>query len=330
MNQPSDEGNVEGGDSVERLDRVEARLIEQEHRLWAALRNFLARKQWPAGDPKRRACWLALIWVWFGPMTLAVGGGGATLCVLIWQNWLIKEQNTHYRDQLGKMDDQIKAAERANREAERTQLIGVLWDVKEVGLITKKTVPVASARTRKEALVRFVQIERERNRENGDAESRVDLSGAQLSDIVAPGLALGNIWWISFEGADLRAADLSYARLEGADLASAQLEGANLKCAILNGAVLQFASLEGASLDSADLGGAFLGGAKLKGADLRWADLRGADLYGADLEGALVDEEHPTWLDQNEWTTVRIEPDGVLEKWEIRRREPAVPAEGGP
>ncbi len=331
MNPPNDVGQLASG-----LVRVEARLIRQEHRPRAALRNFMARKQWPAGDPRRRACWQALIWAWFGPTTVALGAA-ATLVALIWQNRLMAHQ-------LNTMDTQFMLAEKANREAERTQLIGVLWDVK-VDITTKEKVPVASPRTRKEALLRFVELERERFEEKEDPHDwstyPIDLSGAQLSDIFAPGLILGNMSQISLKGADLRGADLRGAHLEGAILFEAHLEGADLSEAHFEGAILFEAHLEGADLSKAhfeganlrfaQLEGAYLGYTHLEGARLWPFGLKGARLHRPYLEGAIVGDQHPSWLDEEDWTTVPIESDRpAVQKWEIRRRVATPPVEGGP
>jgi hypothetical protein len=85
----------------------------------------------------------------------------------------------------------------------------------------------------------------------------------------------------SYEGANLRGANL-----QGANLRGAYLQGANLRGAYLEGADLGGANLRGAYLQGADLRGAYLEGANLEGANLRGASLIGANLEGANLEGA--------------------------------------------
>ena len=95
----------------------------------------------------------------------------------------------------------------------------------------------------------------------------------------------------TYDGADLRYANLYGANLRGADLYDAILRGANLRGADLygadlRGADLRYANLYGANLIDANLRGANLIDANLRGADLTDANLRGADLRGADLSGA--------------------------------------------
>ncbi|MDX1691338.1 MAG: pentapeptide repeat-containing protein [Acidimicrobiia bacterium] len=100
---------------------------------------------------------------------------------------------------------------------------------------------------------------------------------------------------VSYEGLDLRSAelkdvDLAGAEFEDADLAGADLEGANLagadfEGANLSGADLKDAVLSGASFEDAELGRALLDHADLRGADLR--EVRG--LSAARLAEACFD-----------------------------------------
>ena len=332
----------------EGVKAIEIKLLEQEHRLFAAIRNFFHRKKWEKDDPRRRATLVALFWVWFAPTTIAIGGGGLTLGVLIWQgfefkkqNDLFRDQNEYFRSQLEKMDSQQTAMHDENRRAERTRLIGVLWDTKQIGVLRKEVVPVANARTRTESLKRFLEIERELGVKTVLAGAQLsdlaliadafdlrgvilfgaDLHGASLFDADLRGADLrgANLRGAQLAHADLRRADLRGADLRGASLICADLRGANLRGANLRGAFFFFADLSDAELISADLRSANLGMAGLRRTNLRRADLIDVELYGADLSGAnlsraRVSIERPFWLPE-EWKTIATDkPEG----WRIQ------------
>lgn len=105
---------------------------------------------------------------------------------------------------------------------------------------------------------------------------------------------------VSFEGADLRNANLSGYNLGGINLKEANLEGASLI-----GTNLSNANLYGANFHKADMENIDLSNSVLKKAQLRWSnlgssnlyqanlekvDLRNANLYKADLRNAIVNE----------------------------------------
>lgn len=294
----------------ERIERMEAKLIEQEHRLWGVLKNFLARKQWEPGDPRRRATWLALLWVWFGPMTVAAGGGCATLLILIWQNYLIKgqnsliqEQNAHFRDQLGKMDDQIKSTQIANRKSERSHLIGVLWDTIPTDNPAGKEPPKANVRTRQEALVRFIELEQERIHESttGTAPKKlIDLSRAILSSVYANELNLQDVTTISFKGADFRRAFLANTKFPVADFSEARLDsavfnGCQFEAAQFRDSLHEETSFLHATIGSADVYNVNFLNCNFFMADMRDAKFRNSSFEGRSLvrtncDGALFDQ----------------------------------------
>lgn len=95
-----------------------------------------------------------------------------------------------------------------------------------------------------------------------------------------------NLKGADLEGANLRAAKLTFADLEGANLRKADLSGADLFEAILDRADLEGANLARAYLRRAGLRRAHLSAASLSEANLYWASLHGADLQRANLQEA--------------------------------------------
>lgn len=112
---------------------------------------------------------------------------------------------------------------------------------------------------------------------NGADLRALDLSGVDLSGS-------------DLKGADLTDADLSGANFSGADLRDTNLGGANLNRANLSGADLRRSDLSWTELNEAGLDSANLNGADLSNAQMRNADLRGAKFRAAKLDGALLNE----------------------------------------
>jgi hypothetical protein len=107
---------------------LEARFIEQEHRIVRVVQNYFDRKRWPPDDPRRVAARNAVIWRVLTPGTAAVAAGGlvaiATLVVLVWQTRLIAEQNEFFRDQNQKLQVQIDRKRSTNYTVARA---AVMW-----------------------------------------------------------------------------------------------------------------------------------------------------------------------------------------------------------
>lgn len=109
---------------------------------------------------------------------------------------------------------------------------------------------------------------------------KIDLSGANLTKVYAPGVNLPR--------ANLAGADLSKATLRGAYLHHAILDDANLSTATLEEADLKKASFKRANLTRCHFGSANFSDADLTGADLSEAILISTNLTNANLRDAKV------------------------------------------
>jgi uncharacterized protein YjbI with pentapeptide repeats len=174
-------------DSSESLDPIlEAKLIEQEHRIFSVLWNFFVkRSSWEKGDPRRSAAVKAFLWQFISPGSVVAITGGLiaafSLIVLIWQtqltekqtnaldqqtelfnkqNELVKEQNSELRNQIESQNQQYLT----NR---RTELLQFLYDGEKnttkfeclEGVFISKNNPKFNERIRAEAFNEIYQIE---------------------------------------------------------------------------------------------------------------------------------------------------------------------------
>jgi len=192
--------------------------------------------KWTGFQGKTLWDWLQLLGVLAIPLVVV----GATIAFGIQQANLANQQ--HEADQQLALDQQRQAT-----------LVAYLDNMKDLllnrGLIISRSGDEVRVIAHTETLSAMRQLDGKRN----------DLLIQFLQDAHLIGFQSGNI--VSFELADLRSTDLSFAFLYGVDLSEALLIGANLNFADLNGANLSYAFLEDATLRGATLSGANLSGA---------------------------------------------------------------------
>lgn len=126
---------------------IEARLLEQDHRIFAVAWSFLTRQQWPKGDARRSAALKAIIWNVFSPGTAVVGGtvivGILTFLAMQSQNVLIAEQLFQGRQNY--------------LEQRQVELFKALYDAKDQMDDEGNRVPMNNVRIRQEAFLEYVK-----------------------------------------------------------------------------------------------------------------------------------------------------------------------------
>lgn len=278
---------------------LEALVLEQEHRPYTALRRFLGRNGYCAGDPRRRAVTIAFVWRFVAPITLAGGAaiGGTVLAVLTYLAFL--EQNRLITIQLKSSESQLNELRlRAERERmtrlvrRKSELIEILWATTDGGTTTDaltrgQDYPQSSVYSDASQL-------KEKRLRNDVPQASSRLRSAAVSELIAH---LGELNEpLVLRGAQLASTDtLCAADLSGADLSSANLRKAKLAAAPsdLWGGAWVFADLSRANLVDCDLRGATMVGVDLRSADLRGALLDDAYLIGANCEGAVFSGDGP-------------------------------------
>jgi uncharacterized protein YjbI with pentapeptide repeats len=268
----ADAENPPGGITPE----IEARFLEQDHRPVRIWHNWWLSRDYPAGDPRKEAAVKAVFWWIFSPATVAVAGAGftavASLGVLVWQTTLLREQNAFFKEQNQAIHTQIEFQSSQDMRQRRTMIFAALYErdegVNEVGA-------KANSRTRTEALLEFVPMERKL--QSTQKEGKVSLEGAFLDQVQVVSADFSNVSFaisrlrntsfqaVNFSGCDFRAATFENTNFPYCDLRQADFEGCNL-----NGARLGVTDLRDANLSSADLKGILLLGSDLRGARLHF------------------------------------------------------------
>jgi uncharacterized protein YjbI with pentapeptide repeats len=218
-----------------RFQEMEAKLLEQEHRPWTAIRNFvLVAPQLPKGDARRKSIFLSLIWtLFFSPGGVAVTGGllaAASLGLLFWQNNLMREGNKLILEQ-------IQAEERTNLQSQRLSAVKDLYGD-------------TSAAIRSEAFLSLTTITKRLYELN---PNNTHLINRELPE------------------ANLRGTRLNYKETESFSFPKGQFQGARIETGVFKMCLFDEADFSGATIDAAFAGGGFsnlaLGKVRAKGAE---------------------------------------------------------------
>ena len=206
-----------------------------------------------------------------------------TLVVLVWQTRLIAEQNEFFRDQNQKLQVQIDQQGDQDASRRRTEIFNVLYETQpgSQGVLE----PKANPRTRGEAVLEFVQLERARLKKLQKSQAPIYQTELSLTQARLDGLNLdrADLQDLVLVGAFLQNTSFSGSNLEGADLRAAQLvstsfRGANLQRANFEGSAILEASFAGSDLREANLSAVSLRGCEFLGADLREARITSKEL----------------------------------------------------
>ncbi|HXK39830.1 MAG TPA: pentapeptide repeat-containing protein, partial [Candidatus Paceibacterota bacterium] len=150
--------------------------------------------------------------------------------LLVWQNFLIRDQNKYLREQTSEIRRQIALDDEQSDWVRRKDLLQVIYDGRELGL---------STRTRVEALKALVRLDNKLLDQGLLPGERVNLKAVDFS-CELPGLPdcadLSSSWLVrvdfsgsDFRGVNLSSADLRHSSFVGADLSNADLVRAKLE-----------------------------------------------------------------------------------------------------
>lgn len=231
--------NTSNSENVE----LEAKLIEQEHRLFRVLLNVLFEtKSLPSSDPRKIAARKALIWqlVPTGGQSTALIG---TIIAVTTVMYTARQANTMI-EQNALIQKQLYQQEQQRFADRRIQLITYLYDTEETANTSAKIIPKYNSRIRSEALVEFLILEKTKAENNTKAlmshkkspnkvatlNYGVDLEGALLAGVRVKGADFRDTWLANadFSNSDVTFSNFSGASLDHADFTGANLEGSNL------------------------------------------------------------------------------------------------------
>jgi hypothetical protein len=243
--------------------QLEARLIEQEHRLFPVVANLVRAKSYDNKDPRRIASIKALLHkiLFGGTAALAFGGviAWATLYYTSIQTDALLHQNELMTRELELNRKNIEEQRWIENLGRRTELLKVLYAPNVPG----QSITVSSSRLKSEALVEYVELQDLIARKS---KERFFTSGSVPRDAAMYKFGINltsvNMQGISISQIDFSRSVLHRANFQKAKLFSSSFVGVPLDWADFSNADLRFVDFSGASLLGANLTNAFLGGLK--------------------------------------------------------------------
>ena len=321
-------------DIENKIVKVEAELLEQEHRPFQLIWNFLDRKnRWKSKDDIRhKAVIKAIFWRFiFSPTTMAVISTGIvgflTLFFMFRQTTLLEKQNLLFEIQNKRIEQQTHLIEADRRSAQIFIMGEVLADInKELedynninrtlsNTLVGRIISLSRAMKAYRYLDDDSLIKTPLSPERGQLlisllESRIDsgflqrriMNGCDFrqSELIGADLYKANLQNTFMQGANFESANLNFSNLSGA-----QLQYSNFEYAELSGAKFNYTKLNGANLKNASLGGSKLYHTQLMNSNLYNTDftrcvLEAVSLEGANMNGASLYETNLINVDLSE------------------------------
>tara|TARA_R110002111_G_scaffold247140_5_gene310192 strand:- start:2710 stop:3804 length:1095 start_codon:yes stop_codon:yes gene_type:complete len=215
---------------------------------------------------------------------------------------LLQKHNSYLDSQLDLQNQQLSLVRReietqiaTNKQANRKRLLDTLYKeqapddralpelYRSVFKESKPRLPKADLRSRQEAVLEFIKLER-------DSGKIIDLSGAFLNNL---DLSKSRLIKHDLEGA-LQGVDFGAARMAGANFTDTNLQGAIFRGGNLESARFFSSNLTDSDLQATNLEGVIFHESRLSGARLHGAYIKRTIFYGAFLNGAIV--RTPQWL----------------------------------
>ena len=232
-----EDNHTESDQHSTEIEQLRAELIAQDHRLFTTLRRyFIERKTWPKDDLRHAAVKLALIYAFFSPATIAIGGSVvalASLGVLLWQNSILIDQNGLIASQNEFMQEQIKSNNRQWLAERKASLLSILYDTKQCIDDEKKECPISSINARIEAVSSLNSLEKDQCKSKKCTLSldKVNLSGAKLNGI--------NLDEVNFYLSDLSETEFSLVRADNIKITNSKVMDMRFKRSNINNCIIQ-------------------------------------------------------------------------------------------
>ncbi len=304
-----------------RITKLEADLLEQEHRPYHLISNYLNRKKkWSdLNDPRRKSVQRALIWrLFFSPTVLAIGGSSLIALITVFlmknQNNIISKQNELIKEQNRRIQIQANLEEAQRRNNLILLMDNILVQVDNELKENKDSILSRTLISRIQALgqgflpYRFLDYSLKSKSNIDSLGLTKELSperGQLLLSLVNSGISeesMDDIYWYTsfdksyirdsyFAGGYLNSIILTNSDMRNVTITSANLSDGDLTSTDLRGADLTDSDLSGVNFINADLRKATLTGSDLSYADLRGAKLDGTSLYNANLKNTIVEED---------------------------------------
>jgi len=290
------------------LDKLEAKLLEQEHRPFRLVWNFFTRKRkFPKNDPRRKAVTKAIIWRLFvSPTTIAITLSGflgyATLYFMNRQTELLDNQNKLIKEQTTLIDG-------SRRSSQMVLLNGLMKDINYELKINNNSLS-KQLNTRIISLSHLIKPYKIFDYKKGNISPLISPERGQLFHLLMiykkNGLNLSDsLFWDS----DFKYSDLNNQWLENINASFCNLRYSSIDNTIFHGADFTDSDLRdsyikdtgfiGANMSRVDLRNSKVIDSNLSETKLEKADLRGTEFIKMNL--STIKSLDSAWVKSSEW-----------------------------
>jgi hypothetical protein len=240
-------------DKEHRLD-IEARLIEQDHRIFRVMQNFFFRDQWPKNDPtdnRRKAAAIAVIWKVFAPGNAVIAGAGVLSLLLF---LAMQSQNLLIADQLALSKSDYL-------ESRQIAIFNSLYNADSDGN------PTSNSRIREEAFLEYLSRLKDLQQQASASKYspvslKPHLAGALLNDSRLHDVNIDNfdLSESNFKGTRIIGGHWSDITLDGSSVDGLRTEDVRFGNITANAIKISDVVIEGGTIESLKFGGEDISG----------------------------------------------------------------------
>lgn len=276
----------------EKLIEIEAKLLEQEHRPFSLIKNYLGRNKYKKDDKRRISIKAALFWKLLFSQTAVIATGGIigvfSVYFLYKQTDYIKNQNKLIENQNYSIQKQTFLIESGRRSSQVFIMGDVLSDINKELNNEKNTKRILS-----NALVgRIISLSRAMKPYKfleGDSLIKKPLSPERGQLLIS--LLESKIDSAFFRNRILTRCEFTNSDLSNSDLSGEYFSGVNFKGSNFSNSNFRKATFEGVNFNESNLVNVDFNKSSLQFSSFRHANLEGSDFNplrfdGTDFEGA--------------------------------------------
>ncbi len=257
--------------------KLEAKLLEQEHRPLKLILNYIRRNEYwkDQSDIRRKAVKKAILWrLLISPTTIAIATGGLLGYISIFFLW---KQNTLLENQNLKIEQQTYLIE-ADRRASQVFIMGEVLSDLNIELENKENIKRVISKTLTGRIISLSRAMKPYRYLNNDSliKNRISPERGQLL--------------ISLIESNIDSTYLIDNIIKKCDFTFSDLNRANLDNSSFNGVNLSYSDFSASSLNNTDFKGSNLTKSNFRGAKLKKANFSNVILNNSDLRGLKVND----------------------------------------
>ncbi|MDD2760075.1 MAG: pentapeptide repeat-containing protein [Methylomonas sp.] len=280
---------------TEKEIELEAKLLEQEHRLFHVLWNFfVTKKSWGKSDPRYISANKAILYrLLLSPAVVSTASGGAALFsvfLVLHQNDLMSKQNDLMEDQNKYFKQQIEFQSDQWNSQQINIYISTLYDKENNCLV--EGCEVENVRAKVEAAIAFYALEnlRIKSQFGDDFDKDVEHNPPYVPNLAYINLSRGDFSYSSMDRSFFSNSLLDYVDMRNMNLQRVNFVDSSIKESIFVSSNMNKCSMQRTKAYKATFRLADLSNCILRNGDFTEATFDESNMQGVWLEGAKLDK----------------------------------------